>query len=127
MDQSDFTCDLNCPPPLMKNPMRCCWNCNVRRISHVTEANRHLWTDDMGFGGPGGCKLEHTEKPDECRTYNCQEHVFDVWRTECGRLHFVDGQWCYPAPIGIEEGFGNINTSSFLTSDSTRKGLNAQE
>jgi len=75
---SDFTCDLNCPAKHLI--VSCCKHCGISKGEYRTPSNEHLWTDDLGFWGPDGCKLSRSEMPAECKQFDCKEHQWVVLR-----------------------------------------------
>lgn len=85
---TDYICDLNCPARMSADkPVYCCQNCWDARKYYVTEANKHLWTDEVGFHSANGCKLPREQMPSECREYDCRRYFFLVTR------YWRNGEW----------------------------------
>lgn len=75
-DSNDYKCNLDCP--IKDERPYCCRNCREARAYYVTDANRHLWSDDDGFWSKNGCRLSRDQMPQECKEYDCRAYTFIV-------------------------------------------------
>ena len=78
----EFQCDLNCPAAV--TIAFCCKNCVNSKREHITESNKHLWSDKVGFWTLNGCVLGD-ERPKECKEYDCKDYVVVVERRWNGK------------------------------------------
>ena len=93
---TEKACDLDCPvrplvayifkrtwdgskwvdtfqAPILRPLGECCSGCAVTRKDLVTEENKHLWDDWLGFRDvETGCRLSREDMPEECRKYDCK-------------------------------------------------------
>ena len=93
----DFTCNFNCPviPGLGVLEAFCCKFCRTSRRSWLSKKNEHLWTDDKGFLGENGCKLEREDMPPECRQYDCRKKAFYLCQVHFGYVTWDGEKWAH--------------------------------
>lgn len=78
---------IDCPLRPRSDIPYCCGQCSRKRKSFINDANRHLWTDEIGFHSPQGCKLPREDMPIECKEYDCRQRPF------VALLYYVGGKW----------------------------------
>jgi len=95
---TDFTCDLNCPGHGGHKVPKgiCCAGCFKSRQYHINESNKHLWSEQAGFLGENGCRLEHKYKPPECKAYDCKTRTFYLFNYEYLHIRWDGTRWKNP-------------------------------
>jgi len=86
-NSTNYICNLDCPISHKNNGVYCCISCKKARKSFVTDANKHLWSNDKGFHSNKGCRLSRENMPPECKSYDCRRYTFTINRV------WVDGKW----------------------------------
>jgi len=91
----DNICDLKCPQVAGLAPpqARCCRHCRVSRCYFVTPENSTFWTDEAGFLGDNGCKLDRNSMPPECKAYDCKNDIFYFCAVKYAPLVWDGDKW----------------------------------
>lgn len=92
VSMNDNVCNMECPP-FWDEVAYCCKWCNPARASHLTDENRHLWTEDKGFWNPTGCKLAREDMPLECREYDCHADGFILYKCSVMHMRWEADKW----------------------------------